>query len=486
MSVHGYSWVFSAPEPAEVFARLSQRPGCFWLDSSLPRTTDGRFSIMGCEPRWIFSADASGWRIERRGVTVEHGTGDALVKLEQVVRAHQVTPAADSEADLPFFGGAVGWFSYDLGRRFETFGDSAKADLDVPEIRLAWHDAAVVWDHAEGRSWLVGIDGERSARDATRELQQWLAEPPAEVGLRAGSPRTASDSSGVGAPRPHLDASLETATSDFSRGDYVAGVERIREAIGRGEVYQANLVQRFTCLHRDSPAATYLRLRALNPAPFAFYQDAGEWSVLSSSPERFIEVTPGRRIRTCPIKGTRPRGRAGEDDRAQSDALLGSAKERAELLMIVDLLRNDLGRVCEFGSVQVPRLHALETFATVHHLVGEVTGTLRTDVRLRELLRAVFPGGSISGAPKVSALRLIDRLEPHRRGLGMGALGYLGAHGRIDLSIAIRTILCRDGKAHFHVGAGIVADSDPAAEYEETLIKGRALFQALGAQEATP
>ncbi|HEY0946953.1 MAG TPA: anthranilate synthase component I family protein, partial [Opitutaceae bacterium] len=198
------------------------------------------------------------------------------------------------------------------------------------------------------------------------------------------------------------------------------------------------------------------------------------------SPERFIEVEPEGRIRTCPIKGTRPRGGTPAEDRDRVAELCASAKERAELLMIVDLLRNDLGRVCATGSVRVERLHALESFATVHHLVGEVSGRLRPEVTLGALLRAVFPGGSITGAPKVSALQLIDRLEPHRRGIFMGAMGYVSGHGRIDLNIAIRTILSRGGQAHFGVGAGIVWDSDPAAEYAETLAKGRALFAALG------
>ncbi len=256
----------------------------------------------------------------------------------------------------------------------------------------------------------------------------------------------------------------------------------MRERIAAGEIYQMNLAQRFTCAVAEPPRQLYRRLRALNPAPMGAYLEAGDWTVLSSSPERFLAVADGR-IRTFPIKGTRPRGRTPAEDAAQRRELLASEKERAELLMIVDLLRNDLGRVCRFGSVQVRRLHDLETFATVHHLVGEVEGELRPGVGAAELMRAVFPGGSITGAPKIRAMQVIAETEPVPRGIFSGVLGYWSACGRVDLSIAIRTIVCRRGEASFHVGAGIVWDSDPALEYEETLAKGRALRAALGGEE---
>lgn len=451
--------------PTEAFRRLARRRGVFWLDSSLRRKDDGRFSIMGCEPRSVFVARGGKWRIERAGEIVERGIGAPLGKLEELVAAHRLLPG--DEAELPFWGGAVGWFSYDLGRQFETFSGTAEEDLPVPDIRLAWHDAAIVWDHPAERAWLVGAGWERDPEAAIGELAGWLQAPLPDRAENV-------------APDPGDFA------SDLRRGEYLARVGEARECIARGEIYQVNLVQRFECAQREPPAATYLRLRELNPAPFAVYLDAGDLAVLGSSPERFIAVDPAGHIRACPIKGTRPRGRTPAEDAAQARALLESEKERAELLMIVDLIRNDLGRVCEFGSVRVGRLHALESFATVHHLVGEVEGQLRKEVKLGDLLRAVFPGGSITGAPKISALRLIDRLERHRRGIFMGALGYLSAHGRIDLNIAIRTIICRGERAYFQVGAGIVWDSDAAAEYEETLAKGRALFAALGAREGTP
>ena len=328
-----------------------------------------------------------------------------------------------------------------------------------PEAHLAWYDAAAVWDLAEGRAWLVGAGWRRPAAAAAAELAGWLdgSEPAPDPGAAPAGP----------------------VLGDFTREGYEAAVGEVRNRIAAGEIYQMNLAQRFSCAAPEPPARLYRRLRGLNPAPMAAYVEAGEWTVLSSSPERFIAVERGR-IRTFPVKGTRPRGATPAQDATLRRDLAASEKERAELLMIVDLLRNDLGRICRFGSVRVRRLHDLESFATVHHLVGEVEGELRPGVGAAELLRAVFPGGSITGAPKLRAMRVIGELEPVPRGIFSGAIGYWSACGRIDLNIAIRTIVCHRGQASFHVGAGIVWDSDPGLEYEETLAKGRALLAALG------
>ncbi|HVU36145.1 MAG TPA: aminodeoxychorismate synthase component I [Opitutaceae bacterium] len=451
--------------PRDAFSRLAGRPGVFWLDSSLRRVHDARFSVMGCMPQWTFSARDGAYTLIHRDGRVEAGVADALGRLDSLLDRGAIRPA-EGHPDLPFFGGAVGWLSYDLGRQFEHLGGATEDVGQPPDIRLAWYDAALVWDHLNDAVWSIGIDAVRSAEAARSELVGWLKDEP--LNLQQPVPRACR------------------ARSNLSRDDYLERVRTIREAISRGEYYQLNLVQRFSCPHDESPAATYLRLREINPAPFSAFLDAGETTVLCTSPERFLEVTPGRVIRTCPIKGTRSRGATGEEDRTRRVELLASDKERAELLMIVDLLRNDLGRVCVPGTVEVHRLHALESFATVHHLVGEVRGTMRSDVSRRELLRAVFPGGSITGAPKVSAMRAIERLEPDRRGIGMGSIGYFSAHGRIDLNIAIRTVICRAGTADIPVGAGIVWDSEPAAEYEETLAKARALFSALGVDSVEP
>jgi len=446
---------WNAPAPEAAFARLQGRRGIFWLDSSLPSAA-GRYSLMGCEPFMRFRArgracelldpERGGWREDRR---------DPLQALEEALAMYQVSD--DIDRPVPFCGGAVGYLGYDFGRPAAPRPGAAGGD--AWDAHLAWHDAAAVWDHAQGRAWLVGAGWRRPAAEAVAELSGWLdgaapppaLPPPPRAGLRG----------------------------DFTRESYLSAVAEVRTRIAAGEIYQMNLAQRFSCALAEPAPQLYRRLRALNPAPMGAYVEAGDCTVLSSSPERFLSVNRGR-IRAFPIKGTRARGATTAEDEARRRELTTSEKERAELLMIVDLLRNDLGRVCRFGSIRVRRLHDLETFATVHHLVGEVEGELRPGVGAAELLRAVFPGGSITGAPKIRAMQVIAEIEPVRRGVFSGSLGYWSACGRIDLSIAIRTIVCRPGEASFHVGAGIVWDSDPDLEYEETLAKGRALLSALG------
>lgn len=447
--------------------RLARRRGVAWLDSSLPRAGDGRHSILCAEPRWTFRSYGPRWEISYADGHLERGDRDAIAELDRRLAQRRIPISADGPA-LPFYGGAIGWLSYDLGRQFERLGSGPIEDVHLPDLHLAWYDAAAVWDHAAQQLTLVSIEGERPAEAAVAELARWLNEPAPSSTLPAT------------APPPCI------AQANFTRDTYETGVRTVRQRIAQGEFYQLNLVQRFRCSPQELPATTYLRLRAANPAPFAAYLSAEDICILSSSPERFLEVEPDGRVRTCPIKGTRRRGASPADDASLRAELLASPKERAELLMIVDLLRNDLGRVCTAGSIEVPRLHSLESFATVHHLVGEVRGQLRPEVTPGSLLRAVFPGGSITGAPKVSAMRAIDQLEPTRRGIGMGSIGYFSAHGRIDLSIAIRTIISHSGVADIPVGAGIVWDSDPSSEYEETLAKARAQFAALGVTAIIP
>lgn len=450
-------------DPVTGFRRLQSHRQVAWLDSSQRRERDGRYSVLAVRPSWTFTAKAGEWSLRWADGRVEGGRGDDLCQLDRLVAWRRVQAPPHAPA-LPFWGGAIGWIAYDLGRRFEAIPRVATDDLSVPDVHLAWYDSAIVWDHGNEAAWLVSCD------DAGRAALLAVVGEKADGADRAESACEDSRRGGV----------LE-AVSDVPRGDYLARVAAVREGIARGEYYQLNLVQRFRCAMPVSSPDLYLRLRARNPAPFSAYLGTDAVDVLCSSPERFLEISPAGDVRTCPIKGTRPRRRDAAGDHGAAAELLASEKERAELLMIVDLLRNDLGRVCEPGTIRVPRLNSIESFATVHHLVGEVTGRLRPSIAPSELLRATFPGGSITGAPKVSAMHAIERLEPHRRGIAMGAIGYFSAHGRIDLNIAIRTIVVKGGFAHVSVGAGIVWDSDPASEYEETLAKGLALFEALGA-----
>jgi len=458
----------AAPCARDVFVRVAHYRAVCWLDSSRPAPGDGRWSILVCEPRWIFSARAGAWELRSATATLEQGTSGALERLEALRQAHHAAASA-AAPHLPFFGGAIGWLAYDLVRQLETLPTiAAIAGEAPPDIWFGWYDAAIVWDHALNQTWLVGADEGAETQAAADRLRAAIETAPIAASLCSNSEPGGSS----------------VATSDFRRDDYERAVADIREGIARGDFYQLNLVQQFVCPQRESAASTYLRLRAVNPAPFSAFINTGDPAVLSSSPERFLEVSDSGFVRTCPIKGTRPRDSHPTVDAARREELITSPKERAELLMIVDLLRNDLGRICVPGSITVPRLHALESFATVHHLVGEVVGRMRDGTSLADILRAVFPGGSITGAPKVSAMIAIERLERHRRGIAMGAIGYLSNHGRIDLNIAIRTIVIHHGEARIAVGAGIVWDSEPTTEYAETLAKAAALFSALGVRAA--
>jgi para-aminobenzoate synthetase component 1 len=284
---------------------------------------------------------------------------------------------------------------------------------------------------------------------------------------------------------PHVPPALSPPKSDWTKAEYIAAVERTKEYIRAGDIFQANITQRFsTTLHPQwtKPgriADLWDRCVAMSPAPFSALIETPEWSVLSTSPERFLLVEPDGRVETRPIKGTRPRGKTAKEDAAQMSELLASAKDRAELAMIVDLERNDLGRVCKFGSVKVAQHAALESYSNVHHLVSTVEGRLRDGCDVVDLLAAAFPGGSITGAPKIRAMEIIDELEACSRGVYTGAIGYISNHGRADFNIAIRTLVVEGDRAHYHVGGGITEGSDPEAEYEETLTKGSKLMRIL-------
>jgi para-aminobenzoate synthetase component 1 len=343
----------------------------------------------------------------------------------------------------------IGSLSYELGAELESIAPGPSAALPPP-VDLAGFRAVYLFDPRERRGRIAG--GDASAR--TRLAEQ----------LRSAAAAT-SDA----AP------ALPSPTDSLGCTGFVRGVGAIREWIRRGDVYQVNLSRRlsFPGIEPHQARALYARLSGSGEAPFAAYLESPRRTVLSNSPERFLRVI-GREVETCPIKGTRPRGSTPEDDLALARALSGSEKDAAEHLMIVDLERNDLGRVCEIGSVRVERLAELRSFASVHHLVSSVQGRLRAGVGVVDLLGATFPGGSITGAPKLRAMQIIAELEPVARDVYTGAIGYLDAAGGVDLSVAIRTAVLRDGALHVHVGGGIVADSDAREEWLETEVKSRA------------
>jgi len=451
----------------EVFALFKDDPHPFWLDSSRPGGNMGRWSFMGSGPFVVLKTYG-----ERVLLTESDRTAESVGDPFTVLR-HQLSRFKVECGDLPmpFLGGAVGFFSYDLGRMVEPMPAFTRNDLQVPDIYLAFYSAFLAIDHVDKRAYLVGTglpaegdEGQRQGRaDVARLRERLLAPRP-----------TLAD--------PWLEKSIaaEDIKTHFTRQTYGESVLRIKEYIAAGDIYQANMTQRLDAPLFMPNYQLYRRLRQVNPAPFAAYLDCGDGlSVLSSSPERFLRVA-GHKVEARPIKGTRPRGKTPAEDRAQREELLASEKDRAELVMIVDLERNDLGRVCAIGSVQVPELIVLEEYATVFHLVSTVRGELAQGRDIVDLLRATFPGGSITGAPKIRAMEIIEELEPVRRGIYTGSLGYIGFDGRADLNIVIRTFVRQDDMVYLQVGGGIVADSDPGLEYEETLHKAKALLRSLG------
>lgn len=442
--------------PEEIFAGLCDRRGAFLLDSALEAGGLGRYSFIGFDPFLTFVAN-DGLINLRRADGEEDFRGEPLTELKKLLEKYRC--AASPEA--PFPGGAVGYLSYEFGAGLERVGGSAIDDVGTPALEFGFHDGVVMFDHQARRVFLVACPvAKYAAVTIFRRLEMTLAE--AERRLRPMPLRTASNG---------LQASM-------TKPEYLQTIARIKDYIAAGDVYQVNLTQRFDVPLSCHPYALFQKLRQRSPAPFACYLNGGELQVVSSSPERFLRVASGR-IETRPIKGTRPRGKTPEADARLRTELAASVKDRAELLMIVDLERNDLGRVCVPGSIQVEELYKVETHPTVHHLVANVSGQLRPGVDAVDCIRATLPGGSITGAPKIRSMQIIAELERTRRGVYTGAVGYLGFDGGCDLNIAIRTIICAHGRAYYHVGGGIVWDSDPEAEFQETLDKGAAMRAAL-------
>ncbi|HEY1490128.1 MAG TPA: aminodeoxychorismate synthase component I, partial [Verrucomicrobiae bacterium] len=396
------------------------------------------------------------------------------------------------EIDSPFpLGGAFGYWGYDLKNFTEPkLPRRAVNDLELPDCHVGFYDSLVVFDHHLGKICMVSTglnaDGSRSETRAKEQIGFWMA-----IFSRIESLPRRRDAE-MDNLSPRLRASAIEMASNFSRAEFISAVNHAQHYIRAGDIYQVNLSHRLTVRWGETQSnqnqfsqtagwKLFEKLSAVSPAPFAAFLDCGDFEIASSSPEQFLRMS-GSHIVTRPIKGTRPRDADTTRDAQLAYELQTSAKELAELVMITDLLRNDLGKVCEFGSVQVPELAKLEKFAQVHHLVSTVEGRLRNDVTHFAAFGSCFPGGSITGAPKFRAMEIIDELEPVSRGPYCGAIGYLGFNRESQLNIAIRTAICKEGAAHFNVGAGIVADSDPAAEYEETLAKARGFMTVLQLQ----
>ena len=480
-----------APDPAGCCERLAGLPYRLFLDSAA-RGRNGRYSFLCADPVAVVRSTAAATEIlDPQTDAVQRVEGDALATVRALLAPHATTPI---EALPPFQGGAAGYLAYEWGRTLEHLPATRFDDLALPDVVLGVYDWVVAWDHAVGGAWIVSTGLPETtpaarARRATARLnfvrERLDRVPGASPPMRHTPAFVAPHSSRPAAPSYPVDGAWGAPPiglrSSFTRAAYVDAVARVREYILSGDIFQANLSQRFEATLAGSPWALYRRLRTRNAAPFAAYLDLPEATVLSASPERFLHVDADGHVETRPIKGTRPRGDSPEHDAALGRALVASAKDRAENLMIVDLMRNDLSRACTPGTVRAPELFALEQYATVHHLVSTVVGDLAPGTDAFDLVRAAFPGGSITGAPKVRAMEIIAELEPSARGVYCGSLGYWSVTGAMDTSIAIRTAVVRGDRVYFSAGGGIVADSDPEQEYGETLDKARGMVAALRA-----
>jgi para-aminobenzoate synthetase component 1 len=463
---------------AQVFGLLRHERPAFFLDSGLDLANLGRYSFIGVEPFLVLKSRGNVITIDdRQGHEIRQGSPFRV--LRELLETYALEP---SSYPTPLTGGAVGYFSYDLCHFIEQLPSQAVDDLRLPECCLALYDLVLTFDHLENRAYLASSgfpeqDEDKRSRRAAAQIQEFQENLR---GLQSAS--SLPDSSSVIPakaaiqPMPHTPLLLR---SNFTKQDYLNSIETAREYIAAGDIFQVNLSQRFETDLSVPPYELYRRLRAINPAPFAAYLNFDEVTVVSASPERFLKVSADH-VETRPMKGTRPRGGSPIEDERLARELQASIKDRAENVMIVDLERNDLGRVCRFGSVKVRELWTLEKYATVWQLTSNVEGRLQEGKDRIHLLESCFPGGSITGAPKVRSMEIIDELEPTRRSVYTGSLGYLSFSGEMDLNIVIRTILAKGDKAYLQVGGAITYDSSPRSEYEETMHKARALFQALG------
>lgn len=460
--------------PFELYTKVASthRPS-FLFESGVHLPSTGRYSFFACDP-YLIVRGTSLHSVQQTADGHERQGDAPFLHLSRLLSQSYITRPPHLP---PFFGGAVGYFSYDLARQFERLPTLSHDDLATPDLEFAFFDLVAAVDHEQNRLILMYCP----------PLERFLGEPREKL-FREGRDRLTALAARLSSPTPAelFNAPLRfTFEPEQSRSSYIDRVRRCQAYIAAGDIYQVNLSHRFTVTGLiDSvlppllwDLLAYRQVRALNPSPFSGLLRFPLTSLISSSPERLVRLR-GRRADTRPIAGTRPRGRDVAADQRLAHELQANEKERAEHIMLVDLERNDLGRVCEFGTIQVDELLSLERYSHVVHLVSNVSGLLKPNATGFDLLRAMFPGGTITGVPKVRCMEIIEELEPVRRGPYSGSMGYICWSGDLDFNILIRTLIRRQGVGYLQVGAGIVADSDPAREYEETLHKAQAFFQA--------
>lgn len=438
----------------------------FFLDSGMDPHKLGRYSFIGSKPFTVIRSRGTDITITQ-GKEKSRLTDNPFDTLNRLLNIYRIDQRS---SPVPLVGGAVGYFSYDLSHFIERLPRTAVDDLGLPECYFGFYDLILAYDNLQRRAYIVSTGFPEMQEEARinraysrlREMRERLRDTP-------GNASSDTEATPAGPVR---------IKGGFTHDEYVRAVEKARDYIIAGDIFEVNLSQRFETKLSITPYELYRRLRHINPAPFAAYLGFEEVAVVSASPERFLRLS-GDHAETRPIKGTRPRGQTAEEDESLSRELIHGGKERAENIMIVDLERNDLGRVCRYGTVRVTELVILEVFPTVFHLTSTVEGRLREGKNGIDLIKATFPGGSITGAPKVRSMEIIDELEPTRRSVYTGNIGYLSFNGDLDLNIVIRTFLVKGNRTYFQVGGAVVYDSDAEAEYQETLDKARALIDAL-------
>lgn len=431
----------------EIFTIFKDEKDSFILDSAMDKNKLGRYSFISSNPF--------------KTLKYKNSKENPLDFLQEELSKYKV----ENNTELPFVGGAVGYLSYDLGNYIENLPRSAKDDLNGYDLYFGLYDHAIVVDHLKEKTYI-----------ATPNLDIKKEE---NILLNIENKINEAEINGVNPICYEEKEVLPTKlSSNFTKKEFENSVEKVRQYIKNGDIYQANLTQRFSGKTTLSSYELYRDLRKVSPAPFGAYLNFDDFNILSNSPERFIKCID-RKLETRPIKGTRPRGKNKEEDLKLQEELRNSEKDRAELLMIVDLERNDIGRISKIGSVKVPELFVIEPYANVNHLVATVVGELDDDKDAVDAIKATFPGGSITGAPKIRAMEIIDELEPTQRNAYTGSIGYIGFNGDMDLNIAIRTVVKKEEDVYFQVGGGMTWGSDPSEEYQETLDKAQSIMKAL-------
>ncbi|RHW75500.1 aminodeoxychorismate synthase component I [Colwellia sp. RSH04] len=440
--------VFNECSPCTLFTPLSTLPWSMWLDSGNSNHVDSRFDILVWQPEMTLTTQGTSTLITRMNDGYSETSQADPLHLIKALQASVITPTSASINQSPFLGGSVGYFAYDLGRRFEKLPNLANDDINLPQMAVGIYSQAIVFDNQQQKYYLICPETKR--KQLTIDIRAWYE----------------SD-----VPKNSFSLTSEWQ-ANMTQTDYKKKFQQVQDYLLSGDCYQINLAQRFTAQYQGEEFIAYKALRAENKAPFSAFIRIPEAAILSVSPERFLQLQQDR-VQTKPIKGTMPRSNNASEDKQNANTLAHSAKDRAENLMIVDLLRNDMSKNCIAGSVKVPKLFNIESFPAVHHLVSTVEGRLQANKDGCDLLRDAFPGGSITGAPKIRAMEIIEELEPHKRSVYCGSIGYISSCGTMDTSITIRTLIAQQQKQNIHcwAGGGLVADSTVTSEYQETYDK---------------